>query len=274
MIKIFFTVLLFYCCVLNTVAQDNRFEYKDSSLLNIVEQTENETDSDTITVITKNENDILSDTTLYISKIEFINDSVAAWKKDKKFSYLKSIDSLLKNKKQEELNARRDESNDKMGSFIQKLLSSGLLQFIFWAIVIAFIGFIFYKLFISNGIFKRNTAKISVIKTQEELVTATVSDYEKLIQQSIGMADYRYAVRYLFLKTLTQLADKEYLQRSADKTNYQYVQEIDADKRNGFSSLVLNYEYVWYGNVALDKTLFTGIEKKFIAFNNKIQITG
>ena len=273
MSRIVFTVLLVYGSLLNSFAQDNRFEYKDTSLLNELEQTGAYKDTDTTTRITDTaeEKDILSDTTLYITHIDISPDSVTVWKRDKRFSYLKNIDSLLKIKKQEELEAYNEALDDKQGKFIQKLLSSGVLQFIFWAIAIAFIVFILYKLFLSNGIFKRYAAAIPVNETPEEMIMVTVSDYEKLVQQSIDLADYRSAVRFLFLKTLAQLAEGEYIHRSAGKTNYQYAREIREDKRNEFSALVLNYEYVWYGHVALNRELFTGIEKKFFAFNNKIQ---
>lgn len=181
------------------------------------------------------------------------------------------IDSLLKIKKQQELDAYNEEVNDTSAKFIQQLLSSDFLQFIFWATAIVFVIFILYRLFVSNGVFKRKPVEIPVVEPPEELKLATVSEYDKLIQQSVNLADYRSAVRFLFLKTLVQLAERDCIQQSADKTNYQYVQEIRADLKNDFSSLVLNYEYTWYGNVALTRELYNGIENKFIAFNKKIQ---
>jgi hypothetical protein len=271
MIKRIFTFLLFSCSLFNSFAQDNRFEYKDSSLLNETGQTGTNKELDTSTPIVEEEKDILSDTILYITHIDISQDSVISWKNNKRFSYMKYIDSLLKIKKQEELDAYNEALNDKSVNFIRQLLSSGVMQFIFWAVAIAFVVFILYRLFLSNGIFKRKFAEVRVITTPEELKSATISDYDKLMHHSIDKADYRSAVRFLFLKTLVQLAEGEYIKQSADKTNYQYVQEIRTDMRNEFSSLVLNYEYVWYGNVTLNRELFDGIEKKFIAFKNKIE---
>ncbi len=271
MTKIVSLFLLIFCSLFNSIAQDNRFEYKDSSLLNETRQSKAQQDTGTATNFVEEEKDILSDTTLYITQIDISRDSVKAWKNNKRFSYMKDIDSLLKVKKKEELDASIEKSNDWLGIFIQKIFSSGLLQFIFWTIAIVFIVFILFKLFLSNGIFKRNTVSVPLIESHEEMIMATVSDYEKLIQQSIHLADYRSAVRFLFLRTLVQLADGDLIKQSANKTNYQYAQEIRTDKRNDFSELVLNYEYVWYGNIALTRELFTGIEKKFIAFYNKIQ---
>ncbi|MEP7165638.1 MAG: hypothetical protein ABI741_13140 [Ferruginibacter sp.] len=270
--KIFFTIMLACCCLFNTHAQDKRFEYVDSSLLNETQPTGTHENPDIDENALVEEKDILSDTTIYISNIKISPDSVTAWKHDKRFAYIKNLDSLLKEKQQEEAEAANENRKRKPSRFLQKLFSSGIIQLFFWAIAIAFVLFILYKLFLSNGIFRRNAAKTTVVSEvpAEELVK-TVADYDKLIHQSIKLGDYRMAVRYLFLKTLVNLSEKEYLQHSADKTNYQYVQEIRADKKNEFASLVLNYEYVWYGNFPLNGELFTGIEKKFSTFNSKIQ---
>jgi hypothetical protein len=92
-----------------------------------------------------------------------------------------------------------------------------------------------------------------------------------LIQQSYKLGDYRVAVKYLFLKTLHQLAGRSFIEYAVDKTNYQYLREISPDKRNEFSKLVLNYEYIWYGNVNIGRELYDNLEKDFTAFQHKIR---
>ncbi len=266
-------MMLACCCMLITHAQDKRFEYADSTLLNEPAQAGTHENQDVVENTPEEERDILSDTTIYITDISISPDSVAAWKQNKRFAYIKNLDSLLKIKQQEELDVYNKRLKEKPNPFFTWLFSSGIIQIFFWTIAIAFVVFILYKLFLSNGIFKRNSAKsVSAVNEvpSEELIK-TVSDYEGLILQSVKQSDYRLAVRYLFLKTLVQLTDKEYLHYSADKTNYQYVQEIRADKKNEFASLVLNYEYIWYGNFPLSGELYPGIEKKFNSFYSKIQ---
>jgi hypothetical protein len=245
-------------------AQEKRFEYKDSAVL------EEPSTVDSTTATESEEKDILSDTTLYISNIVIPQDSLKSWKANKRFAYVNNIDSLLKLKQQEEMEDYKNRLKEKPNNFLSRLFSSGILQVLFWMVAIGFVVFILYRLFLSNGIFKREVASRTVNAVEEEPVIATVADYDKLIHQSVKLADYRMAVRYLFLKTLASLADKELLHYAADKTNYQYVQEIRDDKRNEFASLVLNYEYIWYGNFSLTAELFTAIEKKFSSFNNKI----
>jgi len=266
--KFLFTIV-FFCCALSLHAQDKPFEYSDSSLLIESQQTVNTgTVSDEDSIVTENR-DILSDTTLYINPIEIVPDSITKWKSDRRFGYMKNLERLLKEKQQQEVEAD-DKPADNSGSFLYKLLTSPFIRLFFWGVAVCFVLFLIYKLFLSNGIFRRNTrsSPLQELPTEEEPVT--VSDYDKLIHQSCKLGDYRMAVRYLFLKNLARLADKEYLHLSADKTNYQYVQEIRADKKNEFASLVLTYEYIWYGNFPLNQEAYTGIEKRYSSFFHKI----
>ena len=257
--KLLFTIIFYCCCMPGIHAQ--RFEYKDSTLL---ESHKSEFEQE-------EEKDILSDTTVHINYIALSPDSVRAWKSNKRFAYMKNIDSLLKKKNQEEIDENNKALQQKPSRFFQMLFSSNILQVIFWTIAIAFVVFILYKLFLSNGIFRKSSASVPVNEVPVEELIKTAADYDKLLHQSIKLGDHRMAVRYLFLKTLALLSDKEYVHYSADKTNYQYVQEIRADKKNDFASLVLNYEYVWYGNFPIKADTYTGIEKKFTAFNSTIQ---
>ena len=266
MYKAFLTIALF-CCIFKTHAQDKRFVYTDSSLLEGSASTE---DTSAGAYGNTNEDqviDILSDTTLYIGNINIAPDSVIYWKKDERFAYIKNLDSLLKDKQKQD--SQHDDKPGKADSFLIWLLNSAVIRMLFWAIAIFFVSFILYRLFLSSGIFNRNSRSLPVDRKLEDEQNRSASDYDKLIQQSRTLGDYRLAVRYLFLKNLVHLADKEFLQLSADKTNYQYVQEIAIDKKNEFSSLVLTYEYIWYGNFPLNLETYTGIEKRFNSFYNK-----
>jgi hypothetical protein len=256
-LKLFFLLgLASFSFIHNVDAQSNEFEYKDTSVLagNEVAQADSENAASQ------------TDTILYKRSIIISRDTIDSWKNDKKFVYMGYLDSLLKAKVEEEKAAVPPSP-----SFLQMILSSGLMQVIFWLIAIGVVVLVLYKLFLSKGnfIFKRNTSSDTVKEIAEEQPIRDVSDYDALIQQSYKLEDYRMAVRYLFLKTLRLLIDKQLLQHSVDKTNFQYVQEIAADKRNEFASLVLNYEYVWYGNLLITREQYTQVEKKFTSFNNR-----
>ena len=264
-------MILACCCMFITHAQEKGFEYSDSTLLYESPPAGIDEDSNPAKNDVVEDRDILSDTVIYINHITIASDSIVAWKNNKRFAYVTNLDSLLKIRNQEMMDEFKKASQKKPNTFLIRLFSSGILQVLFWGVAIAFVLFILYKLFLSNGIFKRNATSKVVSEVLVEEVIATVADYDRLIHESLAQGDHRMAVRYLFLRTLVDLADKEYLHYSADKTNYQYVQEIRIDKRNEFASLVLNYEYIWYGNFPLTGESYAGVEKKFNNFYSKIQ---
>ena len=266
--KLFLTIALFCCCIQKTHAQDKRYEYADSSLLDGSQSPEDDGTGSYENTATNEVTDILSDTTLYIGKINISPDSITNFKNDKRFAYIRNLDSLLKEKPDKHLDNKTSDGGS--NSFLFWLLTSPAIRIIFWVIAASFVGFILYRLFLSNGIFRRNTLSSTATAMLEEDQAVTLSDYDRLILQAYNTGDYRLAVRYLFLKNLAHLSEKEYLQLSANKTNFQYVQEISADKKNEFSSLLLIYEYIWYGNFLLNRETYTGIEKKYSSFYHKI----
>lgn len=214
--------------------------------------------------------DILSDTSLHIFPVNMSSDSIEKWKRKKEFAYVKNLDSLLKRKQQQDIGNFPAEPKTVTDSFLQKLLSSSLIQVLLWCVAAIFVFIILYRLFSLDAVFRRQTAEAVTVDHAEAAGTISVADYDKLIMQSCRLGDYRMAVRYLFLKSLSALEHEEFLVLSADKTNYQYVQELDSRLKNDFAALVLIYEYTWYGGIAPEKEIFTGIEKKFIAFNQKM----
>ena len=267
MLRPFFIFCLICFTTNNCVAQSQGYEYSDSTLLDNPEEG-----------IPTNPNKAeanFTDTILYMHEIAMPGDSVNSWKNDKKYAYVKNLDSLLKAREKEYISQSRtvssDSSSSSSSSGLSDFFSSFIVKAIFWGAAIIFVLYILYKLFLNQGIFKksRSSSPVNELEHDEQHID-DASDYDALILQSFKLADYRMAVRYLFLKTLRQLSDKGQLQRSVDKTNFQYVQEIGPDKKKDFASLVLNYEYVWYGHLDIGREQYAQIEKNYQSFYNKI----
>jgi hypothetical protein len=92
-----------------------------------------------------------------------------------------------------------------------------------------------------------------------------------MIRLAFEGGNYRLAVRYQYLKSLNSLAVRQHISLAADKTNYQYVQEIaNTVLKNEFSSLTLNYEYIWYGEFVIDGSKYQRLAASFSDFNKKI----
>jgi hypothetical protein len=133
-----------------------------------------------------------------------------------------------------------------------------------------FIAIVFYQLLKNKGLFKRMEIKGVEEEKVESAEDILEQDFDKLLQLAYDQEDYRLAIRYQFLRTLQRLRDKELIEFAVDKTNSRYVHEVPTQWRNDFASLVLNYEYVWYGNFILSLDQYESLRKKYTSFNEKI----
>jgi hypothetical protein len=216
------------------------------------------------------------DTTVYHYRLTVAADSVAAWKGMKAFTYVTYLDSLLKAAQDEERRKREQQKNNDTDTYkyrepgsgwLDGIFNSGGLTIFLWMGAIVFVGFILYKLFVTDGAFRR-TAKANMQQTAivEEVITAE-SDFERLIREALQQRNYRLAVRYHFLQVLHTLAEKGHVQLAADKTNYNYVHEIkNVTLQKDFAALTLNYEYVWYGEFNIDELTYSKLKNTFTAF--------
>ena len=161
----------------------------------------------------------------------------------------------------------------KIPSWLDNVFASPATRIFFWTLAVIFILFILYKLFLTEGVFKKKVKKNELVapEVEEEVITSE-SDFDRNINQAVKSGNYRLAIRYQYLKTLHKLADRHLIEMAADKTNYQYVREISQRSyQNDFASLTLSYEYVWYGEFNIDGAGYHKIAPGFSEFNKKVE---
>ena len=256
-------VWIVFCVVPCNAQKADNYEFEDSSILS--KQAEAPIES----ANTQNSYKGLVDTMLWNNQLVIQADSVEVLKNVKAFGYAKNLDSLLKEwqkKNQIKINSRPDRFG-----WLDSFFGSPVTKIIFFLLAGIFIGFILYKLFFTEGFFQRQRARSNVVALapQEELNNGT--DYNKLIAQAIGNKNYRLGVRYLYLQTLQKLMIVGLIQFATDKTNYQYLRELESKPcKNEFVLLTISYEYIWYGEFSIDETQFSRIQNDFKQFNNKL----
>lgn len=275
--KVIYISLLLFSFLCTAQAQ-KKYVYEDTTITNNeeqyvapdtakttenipVEQFEETNDSD---------REVKPDTVLFANNLSLPDDSMPHWKNEKDFAYAKYLDSLLKDKK-DKMKTKTNSGASGPG-LISRFLSSTFMRVFLWTLAACFILFILYRLFLAEGAFKRDskTTKIDKPEVEEEIISGE-SDFEALINHALQSSNYRQAVRYQYLKTLHKLADKKYIELARDKTNYQYVHEINnPEYQNEFAALTLNYEYVWYGEFAVEKNIYQKIEMNFTGLNKKL----
>ena len=146
-----------------------------------------------------------------------------------------------------------------------------LFQTILWIVIITgFVVFLFMYLANSNiSLFRRS----SVVASNEEEVEDTdifSIDFQKEIETAINSADYRLAVRLLFLQLLRNLSDRNIIEYKPDSTNMDYLRQLrSTNLYEGFAWLARNYEYSWYGHFDIGKEKFDLVKKEFEKFEYK-----
>ncbi len=209
--------------------------------------------------------------TLLVNNNHFIpGDSAKALKNSRPFAYAKNLDSLLKDlkEKQNSQPAEKVETHDSPSSLAIFLNSSGL-QYILWGIAIVFVLFILSKLFLTGGFFVKETTKNKVrVLEEEEEKHVKDRNFDLLIANAVKQQNYRLATRYLYLQLLQKLSGAGVIEFAADKTNSEYIRELTGKSYKAeVAALTVYYDYVWYGEFAIDATQFAKLEKRFTAFN-------
>ena len=216
------------------------------------------------------EEEPLTDTILNIYEITILQDSVSAWKNKNEFAYLKNLDSLLRVSQEEDKSKKEENMRLPNTSVIDRIFNGPLIKLVLWTMAGIFVLIILIQLFKNKGFFKAVDTKW--VEEEEVLPEENMleQNFDKLVQQAYRQGDYRLAIRYQFLKTLQVLNDKELIDFSVDKTNSRYAHEVPVKWRNDFAKLILNYDYVWYGNYELRLEQYDLLQKKYLSFIEKI----
>ncbi len=258
-------LLVLFCSHCCHAQQKQKYLYEDSAIMypdaknNIATEKPAVNDSD-------EGKKVMVDTVLYKNELMLHPDSVSLLKNEKPFSYAKNLDSLLKRRQ------NKKETNPSP-SLILRFFSASLTKFFFWMLAGLFVLFILYRLFFAEGFFQRPAvkAKVDIIKEGESSGMLNGTDYDRLIGGALSDNNYRLAVRYLYLQSLQKLTAAGTINFAADKTNYQYLDELQGRPfKNDFAYLTRQYEYIWYGGFAIDGLLFSSLQNNFRQFNKQL----
>jgi large-conductance mechanosensitive channel len=133
-----------------------------------------------------------------------------------------------------------------------------------------FIVFVIIKIILGSD-FRLRTSNSKSNKHSKKLIYEEEDiheiNLETLLQQAIDDKNFRLAIRYYYLSTLKSLSKSKVIDYHKDKTNSEYLFEIeDVALRSQFSYLSYVYSYVWYGEFSLDETNFKVAENKYQSF--------
>jgi hypothetical protein len=217
--------------------------------------------------------EVFGDTLVNFRYFEISEDSIKNLKNSTKYEWVKTLDSTLRQlqKKQENKPVPEPSKNyDNSTSALDHFFNSTFLKIFLWLAAAGFVIFIIYNLFLSKGIFTKTGNRVVKELEEEESIDHLDNDFDILFEKALDAGDTRLAMRYLFLKTLQKLNDKEHIQYAVDKTNSIYAREMPATLRNKFAQIAMFYEYSWYGNTAIPTQAFDSIKNTVNSFTNNL----
>ena len=218
-----------------------------------------------------------------LDKISFSDsDKITKWKHSREFSYIYYMDSLLR--RQKDIKSDTVSLDDKTGritrlhhprednSYMNRVLNSLPFKILFWLMALFFIGFVSYKVLFKNGIFSKKKNELNPDESEDPpLELVEISKYDSLITEAENACNFNLSIRYLFLKTLKLLSDKELIHFSPDKTNHEYLLEMKSNNYyNEFESLTRSYEYAWYGKILIEAKAYQHLKEQYQLFNKKV----
>jgi len=91
---------------------------------------------------------------------------------------------------------------------------------------------------------------------------------ENAREEAVRNGNYRQALRHLFTLAVLRLDEQGLLRFEPQKTVTEYLYELENSyKKHLFQELARHFEYVWYGNFAIDKETYRQLET---VYNEKI----
>lgn len=155
-------------------------------------------------------------------------------------------------------------SNEAFGSFY---------TFVKYALIVLFcvlMGILLARANTNGLLFgNRRTLDIQHDELEENI---TVTDLDALHKTALSKQNYRKAVRYLYLIALRELNSRSIIDWQASKTNRQFIRETNGTPiQQPLRQLVGIFNYVWYGEFAIDGKTYEAIEKEFASFNTTLK---
>jgi hypothetical protein len=96
-------------------------------------------------------------------------------------------------------------------------------------------------------------------------------NYQREIEKAVNSANYRLAVRLMFLRLLKDLSQENIIQYKQGRTNFDYLSQLNRGPYyDDFFRITRNYEYAWYGKFEVNQDAFRIIKKEFEKFDLKL----
>jgi len=145
-----------------------------------------------------------------------------------------------------------------------------IIFYVFIAVVFAYIIFRLQHATL-NGTFytSKNRAALAFQENPENIRSL---DFSKEITDAESAKKFRLAIRLLFLRSLKHLEHQQFVKWRPEKTNREYLAELSGNHiQADFREIVTIYEYAWYGNFKINRSLYRQISDIFRQFDQHLE---
>jgi hypothetical protein len=199
--------------------------------------------------------------------------SVNSLQKQKDFAYANDPEYWAREPERKVETSSHSSSKGFWSSF-NDFFSGKAAREITYGILIAFFLFIIYRIIIVNNLFMFYSPGYKKAKAAATSEADDIDDknIDEKIKKAITAKEHRLAVRFMYLKALQLLNEKQCIRYHADATNYEYVHQMSGHKlSNEFGFLTRVYDYMWYGEFTVTEEQFDIVHKNFNHFYNALQ---
>lgn len=169
--------------------------------------------------------------------------------------------------------ATNTKSSERFTQFMAMLLFAlWKFSWVILTLLLAGLGYLLYRFMKNNGlsIFRKPKLIDGLEEIQEEDLQSA-GEYEEKIRAAIAAGEIRQAVRWWYLYTLFQLANRQLITPGREKTNNDYLRSMrNTPYYKTFSTLTLDYEYIWYGGFDISEDNFRAMDQQFRDFNHQL----
>ena len=153
-------------------------------------------------------------------------------------------------------------------------INLGPFAWLFYLALAIAVIYLVYILLNEGGAGLFSTKQNRKLNDYEDITAENIenADINTLIKNAENNADFRLAIRYYYLLVLKTLSLKDYIKFEDDKTNAEYLNEINDkpfSKKFAYSSYL--YNYIWYGEFPLNTDEYNKAKDNFITLLNQVK---
>ncbi|WP_143774284.1 DUF4129 domain-containing protein [Niastella vici] len=196
--------------------------------------------------------------------------TVNSLQKQKDFAYANDPEYWA-HEQERQAETRSSSNNKSFWDYFNGFFAGKTIRTITYGILIAFFLFVIYRIIVVNKLFLFYSGKKAKATESDEAIDIADDNLDEKIQKAVAAKEHRLAVRFMYLKALQRLNDKQWIRYHADGTNHEYVSQMSGHKlATEFGFLTRVYDYMWYGEFSVTEEQFEIVQKNFNHFYNAV----